>query len=127
MHNEKLEKLPMAHNVHTITSPVLIPLSESQEGGNLILSESALSQRLRFRAGIVRSGSCFSSLHIHESIFPPLFAVTLQNHLAVVFIYIVIDYNKIVKFLQSEKAFLGSSLYRLSGAFRYIAPENRNR
>src|SRR2546426_4621630 len=59
MHDKKLEKLQMAHDVHPVTSPVLIPLSESQEGSNLILSESALSQRLRFRAGIMTRSSCF--------------------------------------------------------------------
>jgi len=59
MHDEKLEKLQMAYNVHTITSPVLIPLSKSQKGSNLILSESALSQRFRFRAGMMSRSSCF--------------------------------------------------------------------
>jgi hypothetical protein len=59
MHDEKLEKLQMPYDVHTITSPVLIPVSKSQEGCNFILSESLLSQRLRFHAGMMSRSSCF--------------------------------------------------------------------
>src|SRR5258708_7226631 len=59
MHDEKLEKLPMAHNIYTITSPMLIPLSESQERGNLILREAALSQGLPICVSIRSGGSWF--------------------------------------------------------------------
>jgi hypothetical protein len=53
MADEKLEEFQIADPAYAITSPVLIPLSEPQQGSNLILREALLSQSFRFRNGIV--------------------------------------------------------------------------
>ena len=41
--DEKFEELQIVDHVDAIASPVLIPLSEPQQGSNLILREAVLS------------------------------------------------------------------------------------
>jgi len=48
---EKLEELQITDHVYAITSPVLIPLSEPQQGSNLIMLEAVLCQIFCFQNG----------------------------------------------------------------------------
>ena len=49
----------MTHYVYAITFPVLIPLSEPQEGGDFLLSKSALDESFRFRDDLLHIGPSF--------------------------------------------------------------------
>lgn len=59
MHYEIFEKFQMAHNFHTITTTILIPLAEPEERNNLILREPVLFEGLCFRYGLLNIGNFF--------------------------------------------------------------------
>ena len=59
MHYKIFEKFQMTHNFHTVTTTVLIPLTEPEEGNNLILRESVLFEGLCLRYSLLNIGYHF--------------------------------------------------------------------
>src|SRR5579859_1062900 len=62
----------MAYNLHAVTSTILIPLSEPEQGNNLILSEPALDQLVCVSYSIFDIWKHFQRLCIHHCVLPPV-------------------------------------------------------
>src|SRR5579859_565320 len=69
---KQFEKFEMAYNLHTVTTTILIPLPEPEQGNNLILSEPALDQLVGVSYRIFDICKHFQRLCIHHCVLPPV-------------------------------------------------------
>ena len=81
MVDEKREECQMKQRGYAITSPVLIPLSEPQQGSNLLRREAAQSQHLRCFNGRLRLCCDVLSVRVHHRVIAPESPATTRMHI----------------------------------------------